>query len=114
MHDKGKVICIKDLKIHENADEKEDSQVTGYDAIMAPSSDKSHRTSTFSSLSSPTLPPIISAPLSLTSGITPNINLPKKTRSGHISQPPKRYNTRMNTDVKVLLSQLTKVLVVPD
>ena len=114
MHDEGKVICIKDLKIHENADKKEVSQITEYDAIIAPGSDKSHRTSTFSSLSSPTLPPIISTLLPLASEITLNTNLPKKTRSGHNSRPPKRYNAGMNTDIKVLLSQLTEVLAVPD
>ena len=112
--DKGKVIHIKDLKIHENTDEKEDSQVTGYDAIMAPDNDKSHPTSTSSSLSSPTLPPIISTLLPLASEITLNTNLPKKTRSGHNSRPPKRYNAGMNTDIKVLLSQLTEVLAFPD
>lgn len=35
LHDKAKTICIKDLKIFENTDEKEDSQVTSYKAIIA-------------------------------------------------------------------------------
>ena len=114
LHDEGKVICIKDLKIYENVDEKEESQVTGYDAIMAPGSNKSHPISTPSLLSSLNLTPIILTPLPLASEITPNTNLPKKSRSKRISQPPKRYNAGMNTDVKVLLSQLTEVLAIPD
>ena len=114
LYDNDKVICIKDLKIHENVDKKEDSQVTRYDAIMAPSSNKSHSTSTSSSLSSPTLLPIISTPLLLASEITLNTNLPKKARSEHILQLPKQYNAGMNTNVKVLLFQLTEVFAVLD
>ena len=114
MHDEGKVIRIKDLKIHENTDEKKDCQVIGYNAIMTFNSNKSHPISTPNSLSSPTLSPIISSPLPLASEIMPNTNLPKKTRSGRISQPPKRYDAKINTDVKVLLSQLTEVFAVPD
>ena len=110
MYDKGKVTRNKELRVYENADEKENSQVIGYDAIMAPGSDKSHPTLTPSLLSSPILPSIISTPLSLVSKIKPNTNLPKKTRSGHISQPPNRYDIKMNTNVKVLLSQLIEVL----
>ena len=33
--DKEKIICIKDLKIVENADEKADSQLISYNAITA-------------------------------------------------------------------------------
>ena len=70
-------------------DEKEDNQITEYVTIMAPGRDKSHPTSTFSLLLSLTLPLIISTLLLLALEITLNTNLPKKTRFGHISQPPK-------------------------
>lgn len=114
LHDEGKVIRIKDLKIFENADEKENNQVTCYDAIMAPgnqpSGNKSHHTLNPSSLSAPPLPPIVPTPLTSSPEITPNTNLPKKTRSGRISRLPKRYDAGMNNDIKVFLSQLTEVL----
>lgn len=44
----------------------------------------------------------------------PNTDLPKKLRSGQISQSHQLYNTGMNNDIKVLLSQLIEVLDIRD
>ena len=118
MHDEAKVICIKDLKIFKNADEKEDSQVASYNAIIASgyqsNYNKSNHTLAPGSLLAPSIPPIILSPLTSFSQTMPNTNLPKKTRSGRISQPPKQYDAGMNNDIKVLLSQLAKILDIPD
>lgn len=34
LHNKAKVVCIKDLKIFENVDKKKDNQVISYNIIM--------------------------------------------------------------------------------
>ncbi len=46
--------------------------------------------------------------------ITPDIGKPTTTRSGQVSQPLKRYDAGMNTDIKALLSQLIEVLDISD
>lgn len=114
LHNKAIFIFIKELKIYKNADEKNHSQVRSYDTMIALGSNKSHPISTPSSLSASLLPPIISTLLPFVSEITPITNIPKNPRSERILQPPKRYDVRMNNDIKVLLSQLIEVLDVPD
>lgn len=79
MHDKAKLICIINLKIYENADEKNDSQVISYNAIMALDRNKFYHVLNCSSLLALLLLPFILSLFPSVSEITHNINLPKKS-----------------------------------
>ena len=120
LHDEGKVVRIKDLRIFENADEKEDSQVHSFDAIISseysPNNHIPKIKSPSSSISAPILEPTTNllASVLFLPHITPDIGKPTTTRSGRVCQPPKRYDAEMNTDIKALLSQLVEVLDISD
>lgn len=120
LYDKGKVIKIKDLKIIENADKKEDSQVHSFDTIISLEYSPNNHIPKIKSSSSSISAPISELATSLSVSIPhlPHITLDicKQTtiRSGQISQLPKYYDTGINTDIKVLLSQLVEVLDISD
>lgn len=120
LHDKGKMIQIKNLKIFENANEKKDSQVHSFDTITSLEYSLNNHIPKIKSLSS-----LISATISepTTRLLASVLFLPHiildvgkqiTTRSGRVSQSPKRYNTGMNTNIKALLSQLVEVLDISD
>ena len=120
MHNEGKVIQIKDLRIFENADEKEDSQIHLFDTITSSKyspnnhipkiKSSSHLISALISEPTTSLPVLIP----FLPYITPDIGKPTITRSGRVCQPPKHYDARINTNIKALLSQLVEVLDISD
>ena len=120
MHNEGKVIQIKDLRIFKNTDEKEDSQVDSFDAITSleysPNNHIPKIKSPSSSISALISEPTTNLPASVPflPHITPDIGKPTTTKSGRVCQSPKRYDAGMNINIKALLSQLVEVLDISD
>ena len=110
MHDKGKVIQIKDFRIFKNTDEKKDSQVYSFDAITSLEYSPNNHIPKIKSLSS-LISAAISEPttnLSVLVAFLPQITLDIgrliTTRSRKVCSLPKHYNVGMNTYIKALLS----------
>ncbi len=100
------MIRIKDLRIFENADEKENGQVHSFDAITSseylPNNHIPKIKSLSSSILAPILEPTTSLPvsISLLPDIITDIDKSTTTRSRQVFQPSKRYDTGMNIDIK--------------
>ncbi len=110
MYNKEKVIQIKNLKIFENKDKKKDNQVYSFDAITSleylPNNHISKIKLPSSSILALILKPTTSLPASVffLPYIIPDISKPTIIRFRQVFQPPKRYDIRRNTDIKVFLS----------
>lgn len=110
------MIRIKDLRIFENANEKENSQVYSFDTITfseyLPNNHISKIKSLSSSISALISESATSLPvlISFLPYITLDIGKPTTTRSKRVFQSPKHYDTKINTNIKALLSQLIKII----